>query len=214
MIQLWRLALAVLVCSIGGMVQVADAQNGLSAGNFHPPPERAIPDTPLGRAIRFGEDIFRHTRAAAPAFVGNELACSNCHIDAGRLADAAPMWAAWVAFPAYRNKNERVNTFAERLQGCFRYSMNGKRPPLGDKVLVALESYSAWLARGAPTGAEMPGRGYPRLPKPALPPDYARGESLYAARCATALTGPASRPRDRWHFRRYGGGTPTIGGPA
>ncbi|WP_369335429.1 c-type cytochrome, partial [Burkholderia cenocepacia] len=36
---------------------------------------------------------------------------------------------------------------AERLQGCFRYSMNGKAPPAGDPILVALETYSYWLAK-------------------------------------------------------------------
>jgi thiosulfate dehydrogenase len=30
--------------------------------------------------------------------------------------------------------------------------MNGKAPPLGDPVVVALESYSFWLAKGAPVG--------------------------------------------------------------
>jgi thiosulfate dehydrogenase len=77
-----------------------------------------------------------------------------------------------------------VNTYAERLQGCFRFSMNGKAPPLGDKVLVALESYSAWLAHGAPVGEDMPGRGYPHLPKPASAPEYGRGQAVYQAKCA------------------------------
>ncbi len=134
--------------------------------------------------ISLGEEIFRHPAQAAPQFVGNRLACSNCHIDAGRLADASPLWAAWVAFPAYRAKNGHVNTFAERIQGCFRYSMNGKAPPLGDKVLVALESYSAWLARGAPVGETLQGRGYPKVPKPVSSPDYTSGSRVYQQQCA------------------------------
>ncbi len=151
---------------------------------FHPPPETAIPAGPLGREIRLGEAIFRHTDTAAPQFVGNDLRCSNCHLDGGRLAGSAPLWAAWVAFPAYRSKTKQVNTFGQRLQGCFRYSMNGTPPPLGSKVLVALEAYSAWLARGAPTGAKLAGRGYPRLPKPAAAPDYARGAAVFQQNCA------------------------------
>jgi thiosulfate dehydrogenase len=151
---------------------------------FTPPPRSAIPAGPLGDMIREGEAIFRDTGAMAPHFVGNALACSNCHIDAGRLADAAPMWAAWVAFPAYRSKNGHVNTFEERLQGCFRFSMNGKAPKLGDKVLVALETYAAWLATNAPTGAKLAGRGYVRLPSPAEAPDDARGKQVFAQNCA------------------------------
>jgi thiosulfate dehydrogenase len=94
------------------------------------------------------------------------------------------MWAAYVAYPAYRSKNGHVNSFEERLQGCFRYSMNGKKPPLGDKVLVALESYSYFLAKGLPTGEPVLGRGYPALPKAPLPADYARGAQVFAQTCA------------------------------
>ncbi len=151
---------------------------------FRPPPESAIPTGPYGEIIKLGRDIFRDPRTYARSFVGNDLRCGNCHLDAGRLANASPLWAAWVAFPAYRAKTHEVNTFQERLQGCFQFSMNGKAPPLGDNVLIALETYSAWLARGAPVGADMPGRGYPRLSKPVSPPDYARGQVAYQQRCA------------------------------
>jgi thiosulfate dehydrogenase len=104
--------------------------------------------------VKRGRDIFRDTRTAARAFVGNDLRCSNCHLDAGRLADASPLWAAWVAFPEYRAKNHKVNTFQARLQDCFRFSMDGAAPPLGDDVLIALETYSACsrvARRSAPT---------------------------------------------------------------
>jgi thiosulfate dehydrogenase len=149
------------------------------AGNPGP-----IPDTPFGRQAELGRRIFTDTAKLAPQFVGNDLKCSNCHLDAGRLAKAAPMWGAYPLFPQYRAKNGRVNTFAERLQGCFMYSMNGKAPPAGDPVLVALESYSAFLAKGAPLGVTQPGQGYPKLAKPPLAPDYARGQDVYQSRCA------------------------------
>lgn len=151
---------------------------------FQPPPESAIPDNEFGRMVRLGEAIFRDTAGEAHDYVGNTLTCENCHLDGGRLANASPLWAAYVAYPAYRSKNGHVNTFAERMQGCFRFSMNGKAPPLGDKVLVALETYAYWMSRGAPVGETLPGRGYAKLPAPAQEPDYARGERVYAQRCA------------------------------
>ena len=150
---------------------------------FIPPGDDAIPNNEFGEMVRLGAAIFRDTQHNAKQFVGNSLQCSNCHIDSGRLANSAPLWAAYVAFPTYRAKNGHVNTFQERLQGCFLYSMNGKAPPLNDKVLVALESYAYFLANGAPTGAELPGRGYPKVPKPAKL-DYAHGGEIYAQKCA------------------------------
>jgi len=162
------------------------AQAGAPAedATFIPPPDSAIPDDAFGREVALGRRLFTDTAAAAPQFVGNDLRCSNCHLDAGRRADSAPMWASYVMFPQYRKKNRHVNTFPERLQGCFEYSMNGKAPPLGDPVLLALESYAVFLSRGAPMGAKLAGGGYPQLAPPPLKPDRVRGLAVYETNCA------------------------------
>jgi len=60
--------------------------------------------------------------------------------------------------------------------------MNGKAPPYGDKVLVALETYAFFLAQGAPTGAGP--HGYEQLKKPDRSFDLARGQQVYAEHCA------------------------------
>jgi thiosulfate dehydrogenase len=151
---------------------------------FAPPDDTAIPKDAFGKEVALGRDLFVNTGVTAPQFVGNDLKCSNCHLDRGRLANSAPLWGAYLLFPQYRAKNGHVNTFQERMQGCFKYSMNGKAPPLGDPVLVALESYAAFLSRGAPLGAKLPGHGYLKLSKPPLAPDYGRGQDVYAANCA------------------------------
>lgn len=160
---------------------VSTAGSGSAAAAFTPPPDSAISKNKFGDMVRFGEIVFRDTQHNAPSFVGNSLQCSNCHIDGGRLASSAPLWAAYVSYPAYRAKDGRVNTFAERMQGCFRFSMNGKAPPLGDKVLVALESYAYFLATGMPT-AGAPKHGYVKLAPTAF--DYRRGEQVYTQHCA------------------------------
>jgi thiosulfate dehydrogenase len=151
---------------------------------FAPPSLNAIPDTPFGKQVAFGRAIFDSPQTYAHDFVGNDLKCSNCHLGEGRVANSAPMWGAYVAYPQYRAKNGHVNTFAERLQGCFKFSENGKAPPLGDPVLVALESYAYFMAKGAPVGTKMAGQGFLKLEKPPLKPDYARGQDVYTANCA------------------------------
>ena len=158
--------------------------SGASQTGFRPPAADDIADTPMGEVIRTGERIFLHTGVNAKAFVGNALNCVNCHLDAGRLADSAPMWGAYLLYPAYRNKTKHVDTFAERLRGCFTYSMNGKAPPFGDDVLVALEAYSYWMAKGAPVGERLPGAGFLKLDKPSQAPDRARGQTVFEAHCA------------------------------
>jgi thiosulfate dehydrogenase len=162
----------------------AQAESGARGQQFEPPAESAMPGGDFGKSVKLGEQIFTHTGQFAGKFVGNPLTCANCHLDAGRKANSSPLWAAYISYPAFRSKNGHVNTFAERLQGCFNYSMNGKAPPLGDPVLVALESYAYWLATGAPVGGKVDGRGYPKLPPPAQKADYARGAEVYAQHCA------------------------------
>ncbi len=165
-------------------VNLTTGTGATKSGTFVPQPDTAIPDNAFGRMVRLGENIFRDTQRYAANYVGNTLNCQNCHLDGGRMADSSPLWAAFGEYPAYRSKNKHVNTYAERIQGCFRYSMNGKAPELGSETLVALETYSFFLAKGVPIGVDIPGRGYPDIKKPAVPFDYARGESVYRRSCA------------------------------
>jgi thiosulfate dehydrogenase len=159
------------------------ASGAVQPGAFTPA-DVPIPDDDFGRAVKLGRAIFDDPGQYARGYTGNDLRCTSCHLDEGRRVGSAPMWAAYVSYPAYRAKEGHVLTFAERVQGCFRYSMNGRPPPLGDPVLVALESYSYWMARGAPLDPSIAGRGYVKPPKPALAPDRARGAVVYAQRCA------------------------------
>ena len=151
---------------------------------FVPPDARQIPQTPMGDVIRRGEQIFLQTGTHAAGFVGNHLNCVNCHLDAGRKAQSAPLWGAYPLYPAYRSKTKHVDTFSERLRGCFTYSMNGKAPDPGDEVLVALEAYAYWMAQGAPVGQKLPGAGYGKVAAPAQVPSYQRGQAVFTAQCA------------------------------
>jgi thiosulfate dehydrogenase len=151
---------------------------------FRPPPESAIPDGPDGDTIRLGKQVFTQTPRYAKPYAGNALTCANCHLDRGRLADSAPMWAAFGRYPRYRKKNDKVNTLADRIQGCFVFSMNGNPPPAGSRTMVALESYFHWLATGAPVNQTMPGAGYPKLASPPKKPDPERGAAVFKTHCA------------------------------
>lgn len=155
----------------------------VKAPAFTPPSEDDIPNNEYGKIIRLGKNIFDDTQHYAKAYVGNSLNCVNCHLASGRMADSAPLWGAYVRYPAYRAKNNKVNTYEQRLQGCFTFSMNGKPPASDSPEMVALVTYSYWLASGAPVGAKLKGAGYPELPKPAITPDYIRGKAVYTASC-------------------------------
>lgn len=179
---------------------VAAASSG--PRSFTPPSEDSIPDDDYGKMIRLGEQVFMDTGKVAAKYVGNDLSCVNCHLDAGRKKDSAPLWASFIHYPAFRAKTGQVDTLAARLQGCFQYSMNGKAPPADDPIITALQTYAFFLAKGAPVGMPVEGSGYPKLKKPAQPPDYDRGEQVYAQNCALChgADGQGQRAGDRQVF--------------
>jgi len=160
---------------------------------FTPPMYGDYPDGPFGESVRNGEAIFTlsNSHATSKKYVGNHQQCVNCHLDAGRLANSAPMWASWPAYPAYRKKNNKVNDITMRIQGCFTYSMNaqaskaGKAPAAESKPITDLKAYMYWISSGAPTGDKnMPGRGYPKFKKTKLGYSPKRGKKVYAKNCA------------------------------
>lgn len=145
---------------------------------------RQFPPDKHGELVFQGYRLFTQTPVFGRRFSGNGLSCANCHLDAGRRPDAAPLWAAWGMYPAYSAKFDKVVTYAERIQHCFQFSLNGLPPPLDSGELNALLAYSQWLARGRPAGETQPGRGFPTLARTGEDPNPWRGRATYAQRCA------------------------------
>lgn len=159
-------------------------------GFFAPPSDSEIPDDEFGDSVKRGREIFLNPGANATEFVGNSLACANCHLNAGQRANSAPMWAAAGTYPTYRGKNKMINTMEDRVNGCFTYSMNapesssGGPPPEGHQIYKDLESYFHWMATGAPSGVDLPGSGYPIPDEPEAGYDAVRGKKVFETKCA------------------------------
>ncbi len=150
---------------------------------FVPPRVVDIPDSGYGDLVRRGRDIFVDTQRYAKRYVGNGLNCVDCHVSEGRKPHAAPLWAAYNIYPLYRGKNLRVNTFTERLQECFRFSMDGLAPTPDSPEIQALSAYAQWLSTNVPTRKVMAGRGFPGVKAP-LEPSPDRGKVIYEYQCA------------------------------
>jgi thiosulfate dehydrogenase len=162
-------------------------QGSLSAAKqpafFSPPPESTMPNDEFGKVVKTGEQIFNDTQTFAKPYVGNSLNCVNCHLNAGRLANSAPLWGAYGLYPAYRKKTKQVDTMQSRIQGCFKYSMNGQAPAADSPEITALVSYMYWVSTGAPTGKALPGHGYLELKKPDQEPTWDAGKKVYEKNC-------------------------------
>lgn len=133
------------------------------------------------QSIKRGYSLFMNTVQLKGDL--NGLLCVNCHIASGRLAYSAPMWAFPQSYPAYRKKNNKINTDEDRVEECFLYSLNSDSK-VHDQDVEDLIAYAEWLAKDVPDVKPIPGRGDKRLPPPKLKPSYARGKDIYKQKCA------------------------------
>jgi thiosulfate dehydrogenase len=179
------LAFFVLFVAVGGMSWLGQAEDQKS-----PDIQRAIPDGPLGDAIRLGRDLVQNTtshRLSKP-FVGNALNCTSCHLKNGTDRRAASFVGVATAYPAWSPREKTVITLEDRVLNCFMRSCNGIRPPLGSEVSVSIAAYITWLSTDEPIRMN-PKRpagplAVPQLKLDVTQADLQRGEKLYATRCA------------------------------
>jgi thiosulfate dehydrogenase len=148
---------------------------------FKLPADPDIPPGPEGVSIRRGRAILAHTRDSMPAYVGNALNCTSCHLDFGTRPFAAPWVGVYGRFPQYRTRNARMNVLEDRINDCFQRSLKGKALPQNSRDSRDIVSYMAWLSRTVPNGVTLPGQGFARLEP--LEPDTARGAALFQVEC-------------------------------
>jgi thiosulfate dehydrogenase len=145
---------------------------------------------PEADLIGYGRDLITDTpryigkSATNPAmrYAGNDLACQNCHLNAGLQPFAAPFVSTLATFPML--VDDQVLTLTDRINGCMRRSMNGKDLPPDSREMEALIAYFQFVGKGTPVGVRLPGMGLNSIKPPEQPPDSRRGQEVYAKLCA------------------------------
>jgi thiosulfate dehydrogenase len=128
-----------------------------------------------------GRALLLATRDSLPHNVGNSLRCASCHIDGGLKRDAMPWVGSYARFPQYRARSGKVDLIEDRINDCFRRSMNGRALNPAGADMRDIVTYFAFLSSGMPVGAEMEGQGFPRLQP--LKGDPVRGAGVFATTC-------------------------------
>jgi thiosulfate dehydrogenase len=182
-----------------GIALVAALAAGVAAGyviwgwptNWYARDVTNLPASPENDIIRNGHSLIVDTAtrigksASDPQkrYAGNDLACKNCHLDAGLRPFAAPFVSTFATFPML--VDDQVITLKERINGCMRRSMNGKNLPEDGPEMEALIAYIKFLGHGTPEGVRIAGMGLLPLPNPPLAADGGRGKKVYADLCAS-----------------------------
>jgi thiosulfate dehydrogenase len=146
------------------------------------PQQRAVMNTQQETLIHQGEMIFDETPKYAGSYVGNKLACSDCHIQSGTAAYAAPMIDLAGLFPMFNKRAGHTISLQNRIQECFSRSEAGSPLPEDSEKMKALVAYVDSLSQGGVKGKPYKGRGFVKLPL--LTADPVSGKAVYASQCA------------------------------
>ena len=130
-----------------------------------------------------GMRLHLETRTLLPQHVGDDLRCGSCHLNAGTVADASPFEGVAAFLPSYSARAGKVITLDERINSCFRRSMNGVALPSDGADLKAMVAYFDWMTGEFKPEDKLPGRGVGTMDK-AIKPDVENGKRVYAAQCA------------------------------
>jgi thiosulfate dehydrogenase len=141
----------------------AQARSPTSPVVFPAAADSEIPKDEVGRAIRRGLALLNATSDSLPGYVGNRLRCVSCHPDEGRRQNAMPWVGVYGRFPQYRSRSAAVNLIEDRINDCFQRSMNGTALPPDSRDMRDIVAYMAFLSRGIPVGAAVPGQGLAKL---------------------------------------------------
>ena len=154
-----------------------------AASGFQTPRLANLLSAPNAEQLVRGMRLNAETKALLPNNVGADLNCASCHLNAGTVADATPYVGVSVMFPSYSARAGSVITLAQRINGCFERSMNGKPLATDSPEMQAMIAYFEWMKGEAKPQAHAPGSGMGEIDT-LLTPDRANGRKVYAAQCA------------------------------
>jgi thiosulfate dehydrogenase len=181
----------------------------------------ALPSNENGRLVRQGRDLITATYAyigpevANPAkrYAGNNLACSNCHLEAGTKKFALPIFGLFEEFPQYSPRLGAEISIEDRVNACMTRSMNGRTMPLDAPEMQAIVAYIKFLSTGVPAGQKVPGLGAGKMPELDRAADSARGGPIYERACVACHNTDGSGVRRSLPTADLGYMMPPLWGP-
>ena len=167
--------------------QVAAARKAIGPAvdpsTFETPRLAAMLAEPNAEQLVRGMRLNAETRDLLPGNVGDDLNCTSCHLNAGTVADGSPYVGITAFFPSYGARAGKVITMEDRINGCFRRSMNGKPLAKDGPDMLAFLAYYDWMKGETKPEDKVEGRGIGKIDQ-TLVPDPLRGKEIYAAQCA------------------------------
>jgi len=210
------LAAAIVIAASG--IQVVRSQ---SAAIWTVPEIGALPRDAHGLQVREGRDLITATYVyigpnvsdVSKRYAGNNLACANCHLQAGTKKFGLPLFGLYDDFPQYSARTGHEISIEDRINSCMTRSMNGRPLPNDLPEMLAIVAYIKFLSTGVPPNRKLPGLGAGRMPELARAANPGRGRPLFARFCATCHNSDGSGVRNSIAGTDLGYLMPPLWGP-
>jgi len=149
-------------------------------------------DKPQSELVIYGEQVIAQTsKYIGPLvenvdqrFSGNNLSCKNCHLQAGKQANAIGFVGIANRYPKFRGRENREANLKERINGCMQRSLNGKSLPMESREMNAMMAYMEWLSQDIPKESTLQGTGTPDIDLLERAADPQKGADIYQNKCA------------------------------
>lgn len=142
---------------------------------------------PIKQAVIRGYNLMIDTNKLLPEYVGDQMTCANCHLAGGNTtggkSGGIPLVGVAAAYPTFNERSNKILTLQNRIESCFKRSMNGKALPIDSPDMTALVTYLTWISHGTPIYVSLPWRGLKPL-KTEINGIPEEGEKLYEIYCA------------------------------
>lgn len=137
--------------------------------------------------VMLGFHIIIQTKEMLPDHVGGQVSCTNCHFSGGNtlggMRGSIPLAGVAAIFPEYDSRSKEVITLQDRINNCFKRSLNGKPLEENSKEMKAIVTYIQWISKGFPIYQPIPWRGLKPL-RSKHTPDPLKGAKLYEVNCS------------------------------
>jgi thiosulfate dehydrogenase len=109
-----------------------------------------------GLEVREGRDLITATYAyigpkvpdASKRYAGNNLACTNCHLQAGTKKFGIPLFGLYGDFPHYSARTGTEISIEDRINSCMTRSMNGRPLPVDAPKMQKIVAYIKFISGG------------------------------------------------------------------
>ncbi|MBS4188922.1 c-type cytochrome [Bacillus sp. FJAT-49705] len=130
---------------------------------YLPPSMDEVPAGEEGDLIRLGYKQHEETSTVLDGYDKSTLSCGSCHANGG-VRSSLDIVGVTKTYPQYNSRAGKVMTIEDRINGCFKRSLNGTPLPLDSKEMKAFVAYYTYISQNVPDGTK--DRPWAKLDKP------------------------------------------------